>query len=188
MTRTAAREATLPSRIASTCSCALMLSIGSFLPLKANDEVRAATRKPDTLESAVIKSSVMPSLKYSFSLSELMLTNGNTAIDFFAAVDTAADCGAPGLCGARTVHHHISSTPANADESWPWRASRIAARSTRSSSIGATDRHRPYRIAPTGRDLPALGRGARGVRRVNQLDRAPARSSSARTTSAVQPV
>jgi hypothetical protein len=59
--------------------------------LKANDEVRAATRNPDTLESALIKSSVIPSLKYSFSLSELTLTNGNTAVDFYAAVASPAD-------------------------------------------------------------------------------------------------
>src|ERR1700675_567684 len=59
-----------------------MVRTSSFLPLKANDEVRAATCKPDTLDSAVIRSSVMPSLKYSFSLSELMLTKGSTATDF----------------------------------------------------------------------------------------------------------
>src|SRR6266852_6255884 len=89
---------TLPSSTAPTCSCAPILSMGSFLPLKANDDVRAATCKPDTLDSAVIKSSVMPSLKYSFSLSELILTNGNTATDFFEGGETDSDDGALGGC------------------------------------------------------------------------------------------
>jgi hypothetical protein len=92
--------ATLPSSTAPTCSCAPILSMSSFLPLKANDEERAATCRPDTLDRAVIRSSVMPSLKYSFSLSELMFTNGNTATDFFAA-DTE-DCDAAVGLGSRS--------------------------------------------------------------------------------------
>ena len=86
-----------------------MVWMSSFLPLKANDEVRAATCRPDTFDSAVIRSSVMPSLKYSFSLSELMLTNGSTATDFFAGA-TAPDGGALGVCGTRAVGHQPSST------------------------------------------------------------------------------
>src|SRR5882724_4161873 len=93
--------ATLPSSTAPTCSCAPIFSMGSFLPLKANDEVCAATCKPDTFDSAVIKSSVMPLLKYSFSLSELMLTKGNTATDFLAGGAAASGCGADGGWGPR---------------------------------------------------------------------------------------
>jgi len=60
--------------------------MSSLLPLKANADVRDATCRPDTLDSAVIRSSVMPSLKYSFSLSELMLTKGKTATDLRSSV------------------------------------------------------------------------------------------------------
>src|SRR5438093_1844939 len=93
---------TLPSRTAPTLSFVPMVRTSSFLPLKANDEVRAATYNPETLDSVVIRSSVMPSLKYSFSLSELMLTNGSTATDFFADDDTDAEFGARGW---EVVHH-----------------------------------------------------------------------------------
>ena len=41
-----------------------------------------AARTPGTLASALMISSVMPSLKYSSFLSALMFTNGSTAIDF----------------------------------------------------------------------------------------------------------
>src|ERR1051326_2526752 len=39
------------------------------------------TNSPDTLERSVIKSSVMPSVKYSWPVSLDMLANGSTAID-----------------------------------------------------------------------------------------------------------
>ena len=41
--------------------------MSSFLPLNANDEVRDATRSACTFESALMISSAMPSVKYSFS-------------------------------------------------------------------------------------------------------------------------
>ena len=43
--------------------------------------VREATCRPWTLLSTLINSSAKPSLKYSFSLSELMLTKGSTATE-----------------------------------------------------------------------------------------------------------
>src|SRR5712692_12013873 len=55
--------------------------MSSFLPLNANDDVRALTCNPVIFESAVINSSLTPSLKYSSFLSALMFTNGSTAID-----------------------------------------------------------------------------------------------------------
>ena len=86
--------------------------MSSFLPLKANDDVRAATCKPETLDSAVIKSSVMPSLKYSFSLSELMLTKGNTAMDFVAGVHGVGAASKMLGCGHGRLliapHHYAS--------------------------------------------------------------------------------
>ena len=63
------------------------------LPLNANVEVRAATRSPGTRASAVANSSVMPSLKYSFSRSGVRLTKGRTAI---AGVEAAATTWAGG--------------------------------------------------------------------------------------------
>src|SRR5205823_11104010 len=43
----------------------------SFFPLKAKQDVRPGTRSPGTLASALISSSVIPSLKYSSCLSAL---------------------------------------------------------------------------------------------------------------------
>src|ERR1700747_368065 len=59
----------------------------SFLPLKANQDVRPGTRNPGTLARTLINSSVIPSLKYSSFLSALMFTNGNTAMLFFGVKD-----------------------------------------------------------------------------------------------------
>ncbi len=49
-------------------------------PFSANADVRDATRSPATRVSASMSSSVMPSLRYSFSGSGLALTNGRTAM------------------------------------------------------------------------------------------------------------
>ena len=72
---------TLPARTVATLSFSPTSRTSASLPLKAKAEVRAATRRPSTLLSALISSSVMPSEKYSFSRSALMFTNGSTAID-----------------------------------------------------------------------------------------------------------
>ena len=53
-------------------------------PLNAKDDVRDATCMPGTFASALMISSVIPSLKYSFSGSALMLASGSTAIAFGA--------------------------------------------------------------------------------------------------------
>src|SRR5262245_21697482 len=59
-----------------------------FFPLNANDDVREATRSARILVRALMISSATPSVKYSFSGSALIFTNGNTAIDFVLAVAT----------------------------------------------------------------------------------------------------
>src|SRR2546428_7764952 len=59
---------TLPSTTASTPSSSPISCTVIFFPFSANTEVRAGTFSPFTLTSALISSSVMPSLKYSFSL------------------------------------------------------------------------------------------------------------------------
>src|SRR5262249_10883088 len=51
------------------------------LPLKENDEVRAATRRDGFLARALSSSSASPSEKYSLSASPLMFTKGRTAIE-----------------------------------------------------------------------------------------------------------
>ena len=56
------------------------------LPLKANAEVRAITFRPGILASKFKISSASPSLKYSFSLSALMLAKGKTAMEGVLAV------------------------------------------------------------------------------------------------------
>src|ERR1700733_8134667 len=53
----------------------------SFLPLKANEDVRETTRKWGELERSLMSSSEKPSLKYSCFGSPLMFTNGRTATD-----------------------------------------------------------------------------------------------------------
>ena len=58
---------TLPSSTVSTLSNCPMRRMSSFFPLKAKDEVRAGTRKPFTRERAMMRSSVMPSPRNSFS-------------------------------------------------------------------------------------------------------------------------
>src|SRR5437868_7785738 len=80
--------------------------MSSFLPLNANEDVRALTCKPMIFESAVINSSLTPSLKYSSFLSALMFTNGNTAIDFWSAACTVlGGAGEIGLLRGCVVHH-----------------------------------------------------------------------------------
>src|SRR5436190_4709633 len=63
-TRRPARR-TLPWRTVATPSVRPIVASGSFFPLYEKAEARAATRNPDTCVSALMMSSVMPSLKYS---------------------------------------------------------------------------------------------------------------------------
>src|SRR5580658_3820628 len=53
----------------------------SFLPLKANEDVRETTRRCGELQRSLMSSSEKPSLKYSCFGSPLMFTNGRTATD-----------------------------------------------------------------------------------------------------------
>ena len=76
---------TLPSSTASTPSFPPISWTVIRFPFRANTEVRAGTFSPLTLASALISSSVIPSLKYSFSGSSLMLTKGRMAME--AGVD-----------------------------------------------------------------------------------------------------
>ena len=71
---------TLPSSTVVTPSFSPISRTSVFLPLKAKEDVRDATWTPGTLAIALMISSVMPSLKYSFSGSALMLASGSTAI------------------------------------------------------------------------------------------------------------
>src|SRR6266446_8226049 len=80
--------------------------MSSFLPLKANDDVRALTCNPVIFESALINSSLTPSLRYSSFLSALMFTNGSTAMDFWSAAFAALGAtGEVGLLRGCVVDH-----------------------------------------------------------------------------------
>ena len=59
--------------------------------MNAKEEVRAATRSPFTWVSALMISSAMPSLKYSFSFSALRLTKGRTAMAWRSSSADARD-------------------------------------------------------------------------------------------------
>jgi hypothetical protein len=54
--------------------------MSSFNPLSAKTDVREATFSPSTFPRAWISSSVIPSLRYSFSASPLAFTKGSTAM------------------------------------------------------------------------------------------------------------
>src|SRR5258705_7297502 len=91
---------TLPSSTVLTLSCSPTRRMSWFLPLNANADVRAATRNAWILVSALMISSAMPSVKYSFSGSALMFTNGSTAIDLVLAAAWAGACSACESCAA----------------------------------------------------------------------------------------
>ena len=59
------------------------------------EEVREITLSALIFESWAMMSSVMPSLKYSFSGSVLMFSNGSTATDFAAVTSCTIACAAP---------------------------------------------------------------------------------------------
>ena len=61
------------------------------LPLKAKADVREATCSASMPASALMISSVIPSLKYSASAPVLMLRNGSTAIEATSDVSRAGD-------------------------------------------------------------------------------------------------
>jgi len=71
---------TLPSSTELTPSFSPISRMSTSFPLKVKEEVREATWMPGTLASALMISSVMPSLKYSFSGSALRLASGSTAM------------------------------------------------------------------------------------------------------------
>src|SRR3954471_16258719 len=79
-----------------------MVRISSFLPLKANEEVRAMTLSSGLCERWSINSSDRPSEKYSWSRFSLMSTKGSTAIDFCGASSAA---GALGACFGGAERH-----------------------------------------------------------------------------------
>jgi hypothetical protein len=70
-----------PSNTVSTPRAPPILRMSSLWPLIAKHDVLAATRSPSIHDKAFSKSSLIPSLRNSFSRSELMFTNGSTAMD-----------------------------------------------------------------------------------------------------------
>src|SRR5437867_3037555 len=72
---------TVPSSTTEVPSSAPTARTSSDFAFNAKADVRDETRSPEIFARASISSSVMPSLKYSFSGSGLALMNGSTAID-----------------------------------------------------------------------------------------------------------
>src|SRR5580658_4565453 len=124
--RTVCPEArTLPSRTVATLSLWTTVLSSTFLPLKKNEEVRAATCSSLIRERELSNSSVSPSEKYSWLASPLMFTNGSTAIECGGGAKTAiafaglAAAGTPGVValtvacarhvGSRLTAHYSSS-------------------------------------------------------------------------------
>src|SRR5580692_11474443 len=70
-----------------------MSATSTFVPLKVNDEVRAATCKSGIATSELSNSSDSPSEKYSCFGSPLMFTNGSTAIECGGGADADASPG-----------------------------------------------------------------------------------------------
>src|SRR5213592_4444024 len=99
---------TVPSSTAETPSSAPMARMSCGFPLRANADVREAMRRPSTLVSALISSSLMPSLRYSLSGSALAFTNGSTAME---RVLPTSDGAAPGRVSSRAAVN--SATLAN---------------------------------------------------------------------------
>src|SRR5215510_6361616 len=71
----------LPSNTYCTPSSLLTCSGLTALPLYKKAELREITKRPESLERSVMRSSVIPSLKYSCSGSLLILVKGSTTID-----------------------------------------------------------------------------------------------------------
>ena len=80
MRRLSPERRSVPSRTSEASRSAPIARTSCAFPLSANTDVRDATRSPSTFASALISSSVIPSLRYSLSGSGLALTNGRTAI------------------------------------------------------------------------------------------------------------
>ena len=99
---------TLPSSTELTPSFSPICRTSTSLPLKAKEEVREATWMPGTLARALMISSVMPSLKYSFSGSALMLASGRTAMALRAAGRAASDRVGTVACGRAASAVHLA--------------------------------------------------------------------------------
>ena len=82
---------TLPSSNVETPSARAISRTSTDLPLNWNDELRAATRSPETVQRASRISSAMPSHIQSWSLPGLMSAKGSTAMDGVAAPTVAGE-------------------------------------------------------------------------------------------------
>ena len=129
---------TVPSRIADTLSRAPSSRTSSRRPLSANTDVRDATWRPSTLLSAVISSSVIPSLKYSFSGSALALTNGSTAMVRASRMVPAPAAGMTSGTGATSAS--ANSVIVAKRSAGDLASARSSARSTASGTFGRRTR------------------------------------------------
>ena len=100
---------TLPSSTVLTPSFWPISSTTIVFPFNAKTVVRAGTFSPCTFARALISSSVILSLKYSLSGSELMLTKGRMAIEALLAEAGAAAARSPGVAVGREGAGGLSS-------------------------------------------------------------------------------
>src|SRR6478672_7316314 len=103
---------TLPSRTVCTLRRLPISPIASLLPLKAKADVRDATSSARIFVSALMISSVIPSVKNSFSASGLMFVNGSTATDLLSdvAAISAGIAAANALANSDTVEYRSAGS------------------------------------------------------------------------------
>ena len=134
---------TLPSRTVRTCSFSPIVRMFCVAPLKANEDVREATRSEPTALNACTISSVMPSLKYSFSGSALMFRNGSTAIEFAAAgAWTSAAAGSAPVTVLGWISAAMKSAAVANRSAGAFASARVTACSTQSGTVSRTVRRR----------------------------------------------
>jgi len=150
MTTLSPDRLTLPARMCASLSVSAITWIERPWPLNANDDVRAGTRRSGICASALSSSSVIPSEKYSLSVSPLMFSNGMTATDrsIEAVASTVPD---PKPTPAPKKTHAVATTPSTANAPTP---PRIALRQT--NKLAALPEAITSRAGPALRSVEAL--------------------------------
>src|SRR2546427_287332 len=87
--------------------------MSSFFPLNANEDGRATTWSWGSFESALMSSSLMPSLRYSSCGAPLTFTNGSTAIDWSVRpAKGGVPCGRDSTKSPAAAASRVAASPA----------------------------------------------------------------------------
>jgi hypothetical protein len=121
--------------------------MSSLCPLNANAEVRDATSSARTFVNAFMISSVIPSVKNSFSASVLMLVNGSTAIDRLLLSTALAGIVEPNACANSVTVRYRSD---GSSESARSRTSEVDAGTFALEGSGAGFSLNRFAITPCG--------------------------------------